>query len=167
MNEETALYRSRRANLEESISGLEQALVLVQQELAMTEPLVAKGAASEVEVLRLKRQANELRNQMNDIRNQYYVKSREELSKANTDIETQQQVVKGKTDTLSRAVFKSPVRGVVKEIDVMTMGGIVPQNGKLMTIVPLDEQLLIEARISPRDIAFIHPAGSLGQDHRL
>ena len=94
---------------------------------------------------------------MNDIRNQYYVKSREELSKANTDIETQQQVVKGKTDTLSRAVFKSPVRGVVKEIDVMTMGGIVPQNGKLMTIVPLDEQLLIEARISPRDIAFIHP----------
>ena len=76
---------------------------------------------------------------MNDIRNQYYVKSREELSKANTDIETQQQVVKGKTDTLSRAVFKSPVRGVVKEIDVMTMGGIVPQNGKLMTIVPLDE----------------------------
>ena len=157
MNEETALYRSRRANLEESISGLEQALVLVQQELAMTEPLVAKGAASEVEVLRLKRQANELRNQMNDIRNQYYVKSREELSKANTDIETQQQVVKGKTDTLSRAVFKSPVRGVVKEIDVMTMGGIVPQNGKLMTIVPLDEQLLIEARISPRDIAFIHP----------
>ena len=157
MNEKTALYRSRRANLEESISGLEQALVLVQQELAMTEPLVAKGAASEVEVLRLKRQANELRNQMNDIRNQYYVKSREELSKANTDIETQQQVVKGKTDTLSRAVFKSPVRGVVKEIDVMTMGGIVPQNGKLMTIVPLDEQLLIEARISPLDIAFIHP----------
>ena len=133
------------------------ALVLVQQELAMTEPLVAKRAASEVEVLRLKRQANELRNQMNDIRNQYYVKSREELSKANTDIETQQQVVKGKTDTLSRAVFKSPVRGVVKEIDVMTIGGIVPQNGKLMTIVPLDEQLLIEARISPRDIAFIHP----------
>ena len=157
VNEETALYRSRGANLEESISGLEQALVLVQQELAMTEPLVAKGAASEVEVLRLKRQANELRNQMNDIRNQYYVKSREELSKANTDIETQQQVVKGKTDTLSRAVFKSPVRGVVKEIDVMTIGGIVPQNGKLMTIVPLDEQLLIEARISPRDIAFIHP----------
>ncbi|WP_442767876.1 HlyD family type I secretion periplasmic adaptor subunit [Acinetobacter bohemicus] len=157
VNEETALYRSRRANLEESISGLEQALVLVQQELAMTEPLVAKGAASEVEVLRLKRQANELRNQMNDIRNQYYVKSREELSKANTDIETQQQVVKGKTDTLSRAVFKSPVRGVIKEIDVMTIGGIVPQNGKLMTIVPLDEQLLIEARISPRDIAFIHP----------
>jgi Multidrug resistance efflux pump len=143
--------------LEESVAGLKQALVLVQQELAMTEPLVAKGAASEVEVLRLKRSANDLQNQLNDVRNQYLVKSREELSKANTDIESQQQVVKGKSDTLSRTVFKSPVRGVVKEIDVMTLGGVIPQNGKLMTIVPLDEQLLVEARISPRDIAFIRP----------
>ncbi|MEG2560661.1 MAG: HlyD family efflux transporter periplasmic adaptor subunit, partial [Acinetobacter sp.] len=157
VSEETALYQSRRSNLNDSISGLSQALVLVEQELAMTEPLVAKGAASEVEVLRLKREANDLRNQMNDIRNQYYVKAREELAKANIDIETQAQVIKGKTDTLQRTVFKSPVRGIVKEIDVMTIGGVIPQNGKLMTIVPLDEQLLIEARISPRDIAFIRP----------
>ncbi len=157
VSEETALYQSRRSNLNDSISGLSQALVLVEQELAMTEPLVAKGAASEVEALRLKREANDLRNQMNDIRNQYYVKAREELAKANIDIETQAQVIKGKTDTLQRTVFKSPVRGIVKEIDVMTIGGVIPQNGKLMTIVPLDEQLLIEARISPRDIAFIRP----------
>ena len=157
VKEETALYQSRRANLQESVVGLEQALLLVQQELEMTAPLVAKGAASEVEVLRLKREANDLRNQMNDIRNQYFVQAREELSKANTDVETQQQVVRGKSDTLSRTVFKSPVRGVVKEIDVMTLGGVIPQNGKLMTIVPLDEKLLVEARISPRDIAFIRP----------
>ncbi|QIZ62070.1 HlyD family efflux transporter periplasmic adaptor subunit [Acinetobacter indicus] len=157
VQQETALYNSRRANLEESLAGLRQALVLIEQELRMTEPLVAKGAASEVEVLRLKREANDLRNQMNDIRNQYYVKAREELSKSSTDVQTQQQVVRGKSDTLNRTVFKSPVRGVVKEIDVMTIGGVVPQNGKLMTIVPLDEQLLIEARISPRDIAFIRP----------
>lgn len=157
VQQETALYNSRRANLEESLAGLRQALVLVEQELHMTEPLVAKGAASEVEVLRLKREANDLHNQMNDIRNQYYVKAREELSKSSTDVQTQQQVVRGKSDTLNRTVFKSPVRGVVKEIDVMTIGGVVPQNGKLMTIVPLDEQLLIEARISPRDIAFIRP----------
>ena len=160
VEEETALYHSRRSNLEESLSGLQQALILVEQELQMTEPLVAKGAASEVEVLRLKRQATDLRNQMNDVRNQYLVKAREELAKANTDIETQLQVVKGKSDSLNRTLFKSPVRGIIKEIDVMTIGGVISQNGKLMTIVPLDEQLLVEARISPRDIAFIHP----GQD---
>lgn len=157
VSEETALYHSRRSNLEESLAGLKKALVLVQQELAMTEPLVAKGAASDVEVLRLKRQATDLINQMNDIQNQYLVKSREELAKANTDVETQSQIVKGKSDTLKRAIFKSPVRGIVKEIDVMTIGGVISQNGKLMTIVPLDEKLLVEARISPRDIAFIRP----------
>ena len=52
-------------------------------------------------------------------------------------------------------MFRAPVRGVVKEIT--TRGGVVPQNGKPMTIVPIDEQLLIEARILPRDIAFIRP----------
>ncbi|NIE96895.1 HlyD family type I secretion periplasmic adaptor subunit [Acinetobacter sp. C26M] len=157
VQEETALYLSRRENLEQSIQGYEQAAKLVRQELAMTEPLVAKGAASEVEVLRLKREANDLNNKINDTRNQYYVKAREELSKANTDIQTQQQVVNGRNDSLERAVFKAPVRGVVKEIDVTTLGGVIPQNGKLMTIVPLEDKLLIEARISPRDIAFIRP----------
>ncbi len=158
--EQTQLYNSRRANRDDSIAGLTQTTVLLKQELRMTEPLVAKGAASEVEVLRLKRQINDLENQINDIRNKYLVDSREELSKATTDVETQQQVVRGKSDSLSRTIFKAPMRGVVKEIDVMTLGGVVPQNGKLMTIVPLDEQLLVEARISPRDIAFIRP----GQD---
>ena len=81
----------------------------------MTEPLVAKGAASEVEVLRLKRQASDLQKQINDTRSQY-VKAREELSKANTDVETQRQIVKGKSDTLNRTVFRAPVRGVVKSM---------------------------------------------------
>ena len=157
VREETQLYNTRRINLEESISDLTTSLTLVQQELRMTEPLVAKGAASEVEVLRLKRQASDLQKQINDTRSQYYVKAREELSKANTDVETQRQIVKGKSDTLNRTVFRAPVRGVVKEINVMTLGGVIPPNGKIMTIVPLDEQLLIEARISPRDIAFIRP----------
>ena len=157
VREETQLYNTRRINLEEPISDLTTSLTLVQQELRMTEPLVAKGAASEVEVLRLKRQASDLQKQINDTRSQYYVKAREELSKANTDVETQRQIVKGKSDTLNRTVFRAPVRGVVKEIDVMTLGGVIPPNGKIMTIVPLDEQLLIEARISPRDIAFIRP----------
>ena len=157
IRQETELYNSRRENLDQSMAGLKQALQLVQQELKMTEPLVAKGAASEVEVLRLKREANDLQNKMNDVRNQYYVQAGTELSKANTDVQTQQQAVIGKTDSLDRTTFKAPTRGVVKEISVTTLGGVIPQNGKLMTIVPLDEQLLIEARISPRDIAFIRP----------
>ena len=131
VREETQLYNTRRKNLEESISDLTTSLTLVQQELRMTEPLVAKGAASEVEVLRLKRQASDLQKQINDTRSQYYVKAREELSKANTDVETQRQIVKGKSDTLNRTVFRAPVRGVVKEIDVMTLGGVIPLMARL------------------------------------
>lgn len=157
VNEETALYSSRRSNLEESIAGLRHALSLVQNELQMTEPLVAKGAASEVEVLRLKRDINNFENQINDKRNDYYVKAREELAKANADIKSLQQVVTGRNDSVKRSVFYAPVRAVVKELAITTIGGVIPQNGKLMTLVPLDEKLLIEARISPRDIAFIHP----------
>lgn len=157
LREESELYSSRRANLEESVRGLQEALSLVRQELRMTEPLVEKGAASPVEVLKLKQQINNLENQLNDKRNEYYVRAREELSKVNIDIESQQQVVRGRSDSVNRSTFKAPVRGVVKEIAVTTIGGVVPQNGELLTIVPLDEQLLIEARISPQDIAFIHP----------
>ena len=157
VREETALYSSRRANLAESVTGLKHALALVQNELEMTQPLVAKGAASEVEVLRLRREINNFENQINDKRNDYSVKAREELARANADIQSLQQVVAGRNDSVKRSTFIAPVRGVVKEIAVTTIGGVIPQNGKLMTIVPIDEQLLIEARISPRDIAFIHP----------
>ena len=62
-----------------------------------------------------------------------------------------------RADTLARLTLRSPVRGIVKNIEVSTIGGVIPPNGKLMNIVPLDDRLLVEARISPRDIAFIHP----------
>ncbi len=160
VREETALYASRRENLNDSINGLTHALGLVKNELAMTEPLVTKGAASEVEVLRLKRDINNFENQISDKRNDYYVKAREELAQANADIQSLQQVINGRNDSVKRSTFYAPVRGIVKELEVNTIGGVIPQNGKVMTIVPLDEQLLIEARISPKDIAFIHPGQS-------
>lgn len=157
MKAETALYHSRRSSLEQSLKGISQALVLVRRELQLTEPLVARGAASDVEVLRLKRQANELETKATDMRTQYLVRAREELAKANAEVETQESVTRGRTDSLTRLTFTSPVRGVVKDISVTTVGGVIPPNGKLMEIVPLGDQLLVEARVSPRDVAFIHP----------
>ncbi|CDZ76028.1 Type I secretion system membrane fusion protein PrsE [Legionella massiliensis] len=157
VSHEMALYHSRQLNLNESVKGFKQALSLVHQELRMTEPLVAKGAASEVEVLRLKREFNDLQNKLNELRNQYLVQAREDLAKANAEAEAQLSVVRGKSDMVDRATFRTPMRGIVKELAVTTVGGVIPPNGKLMSIVPLDEQLVIEAHISPRDVAFIHP----------
>lgn len=154
---ETALYRSRRDALSTTLSNLSNAIALVSRELQLTEPLVAKGAASDVEVLRLKRQINELQSKQNDARSDYYVKAREELAKANAEIEAQGSVTRGRQDSLTRLTFSSPVRGIVKDITITTLGGVIPPNGRLMEIVPLDEKLLVEAHISPRDVAFIHP----------
>ncbi|WP_217539568.1 HlyD family efflux transporter periplasmic adaptor subunit, partial [Stenotrophomonas sp. GbtcB23] len=75
----------------------------------------------------------------------------------NADVNSLLPVVKGRSDSLARLTLRSPVRGIVKNIEVSTIGGVIPPNGKLMEIVPLDDKLLVEARISPRDIAFIHP----------
>lgn len=153
----TALYQSRRENLEKGIQGLEQGIKLVQRELSMTLPLVKQGAASSVEVLRLQRQMNEMQNKVTEMQTQYYVRAREELAKANEEIEAQRSVVLGREDSLTRLQFTSPVRGIVKDVEVTTVGGVIPPNGKLMTLVPLDDQMLVEAKISPRDVAFIHP----------
>lgn len=157
---ETALYRSRRKSLNESLSGMNEAMRLIRSELQMTEPLVVRGAASKVEVLRLKRQLNELQNKYTDTQTQYLVKAREELARANAEIEAQQSVTRGRNDSLTRLTSTSPVRGIIKDIEINTVGGVIPPNGQLMRIVPLDERLQVETRISPRDIAYIHP----GQD---
>jgi len=82
---ETALYHSRRENLQKTLSGLREALDLINRELKLTSSLVAQGAASDVEVLRLKRQANDLQSKLNDAQNQYIVRAREDLAKANAE----------------------------------------------------------------------------------
>lgn len=154
---ERQLYESRRRNLTETVSNLQKTLELINAEIRMTQPLVAKGAAGQVEVIRLQRQVAELRGKIDEARNQYAVRAREEQVKNDADLDAQIQAMAGKADQLDRATLYSPVRGVVKDIQVTTVGGVLQPGGKLMEIVPLEDQLLIETRINPRDIAYIRP----------
>ena len=154
---ERQLYESRRRNLDETVANLQKSYQLVMAEMKMTQPLVARGAASDVEVIRLQRQATELRGKIDEARNQFAVRAREEQVKNNADLDAQLQVMAGKADQLDRAVINSPVRGIVKDIQVNTVGGVLQPGGKLMEIVPLEDQLLVETRINPRDIAYIRP----------
>lgn len=154
---ETQLFEARKRNIREALAWISESKQLVQDELSISQSLTKMGAASNVEVIRLKRQLVELQLKETEIQLDYMVKSREELAKANAEVEALSSIVRGRSDALARLTLRSPVRGIVKNIEVSTIGGVVPPNGKLMVIVPLDEQLLIEARISPRDIAYIHP----------
>ncbi len=154
---ETALYSTRRRGLESTLAGIQESLRLVRSELEITENLAKIGASSRVEVLRLNRQRSELELKATEARSDYMVRAREDLAKANAEADMLVAIIRGRNDSLERLTLRSPVRGIVKDIEVTTVGGVIPPNGKLMEIVPLDEQLLIETRITPRDIAFIHP----------
>lgn len=155
--EQQRLYQARRSSLASSLGLIDESLALIRKEVGIAESLIEVGAASQAEVLRLKRQRADLELKKADLQSQYIVEARQELAKADEEVEALAPVVRGRSDTLARLTLRSPVRGIVKSIEVSTVGGVVPPNGRLMEIIPLDDQLMIEARMAPRDIAFIHP----------
>lgn len=154
---ETRLYNTRKQALAESINSLQRSLALVQEELKLTQSLAQQGASSNVDVLRLQRQLADIEMKITDKQSEYMVKAREELSRTQAEVESLESIIKGRSDSLSRLTLRSPVRGIVKNVMLTTQGGVVSPNGELMQIVPLDDQLLIEARMSPKDIAYIYP----------
>lgn len=153
---ETRLYETRRKSLEDALRWLGESIALVSRELEISEGLSRQGAASSVEVIRLKRQLVELEMKKIDLVSQRAVEARETLAKADAEVTALSPVVTGRADSLARLTLRSPVRGIVKNIEVSTRGGVIAPNGRLMDIIPLDDQLMVEARIQPRDIAFIH-----------
>lgn len=155
--EQKRLFEARRSSLSGSLGLIDESLALIRKEVAIGESLIEVGAASQAEVLRLKRQRADLELKKADLRSQYIVEARQELAQADEQVEALAPVVRGRSDTLARLTLRSPVRGIVKSIEVSTVGGVVSPNGRIMEIIPLDDQLMIEARMAPRDIAFIHP----------
>lgn len=153
---ELALFKSRRTSQQEALSGLTEELDLTNQQLEIAEKLVASGATSRVEVITLRREAAKTKLEIARLKADARVKTGEQLQEVNAEAEAQGSIMRGRSDQLKRLVFRAPMRGVVKDIAVTTIGGVVAPGGQLMTIVPMND-LLIEARISPRDIAFIHP----------
>jgi adhesin transport system membrane fusion protein len=196
---EESLYQSRRQQLHDEIAGLEQQLVqrqqelreynskraqyasglqLLRQEIAMSEPLVAKGAISQVEILRLRRSEVENRGQMDatalaipraeaavkeiqskieETRGKFRSDALTQLNEARTELSKATATSKALDDRVNRTLVTSPVRGVVKQLLVNTIGGVIPPGDDIVEIVPLNDSLVIEAKILPKDIAFLHP----------
>lgn len=154
---ESSLFALRHKALLESIDGMEKSRQLAQNELNMIVPLVRKGAVSEVEELRLRREVTEQVNKINETRNHWYEQSKEELVKQKTELDSLYYQLLQRSDQLSGTTLYSPVNGVVKDVQVTTVGGVLEPGGKLLEVVPSEDQLLIEVKINPRDIAFIHP----------
>lgn len=154
---ETALHASRRRAVEETIAGLRRSHELALKELELSEPLVAKGAISEVEILRLRRQVNELQTNIDDRRNRFRAEAGEELAKLKNEIAGLDESAVAMEDRVNRTLVRSPMRGVVKKLHITTIGAVIQPGAPILEIVPLEDSLLIEAQVSPNDIAFIHP----------
>lgn len=154
---ERQLFIANRKAFKENISNLREQLRLAQEELEITMPLLKSGATNEVEVLRLKQRVVEYSSKLAATQSEYYVALKADFAETMADLGPLLKVREGRADQLRRTMIASPTYGIVKDVQVTTIGGVVGSGGVLMEVVPLGDQLLIEAKLSPRDIAFIHP----------
>ncbi|HAT9382677.1 TPA: HlyD family type I secretion periplasmic adaptor subunit [Legionella pneumophila subsp. pneumophila] len=149
VQDQLSLYESRMRELNQ----LKKSLELAQKELDLTRPLLKGGSVSEVEVIRLERSVSEIKGNIEKFKSEELDK----LNKARTELFALVEANKADKDRLTRTTVRSPVYGIVKQIKTTTIGGVVQPGSDLLEIVPLDDTLLIEAKIRPSDIGFIHP----------
>jgi adhesin transport system membrane fusion protein len=159
-------------------AAAQRSLELAQQELAQTKPLLASGAVSQVDILRLERDITRFRGETEQASAQiaraqaaigesqrkaqeaelnFRNEARVELAEATGKLNALTENAVGLADKVAKSQIKSPVRGRVQRLLANTVGGVVQPGKDIVEIVPLDDTLVLEARVQPKDIAFIRP----------
>lgn len=152
---QTMLFKKRQSAIKEELQSYENIKAIVQKELNMTRPLLKTGDVSATEVLRLERQIADTQSQITNRKNKYFQDTQAELSKALEDLAGVEQIMAQRKDQLTQTELRAPLHGIVKNVRVTTRGGVIRPGEEVMQIVPLEEDLVIEAKVSPADIAFI------------
>lgn len=169
--QEVAEFRSKQDQYRNQLG-------FIQQELSMSAPLVNSGAVSPVEIIRLKGKASEARGQMDatslaipraeaaisEIKSKiqesldsFRSDAAKDLNDKRSDLAKASATSIAIDDRVTRTTVTSPVKGIVKTLKVNTIGGVVQPGSDMVEIVPLDDNLLIEAKVRPQDVAFLHP----------
>jgi len=152
-----ALFQRRQAAINEEVTALERSLALVKTELDMNLPLLKSGDVSRAEVLKLQRQVADIQGQITNRRNKYFQDAQAELAKAQEDLESVEQVLAQRREQLAYTEVRAPMDGVVRNVRLTTQGGVAKPGDEILQIVPLDDDLIVEAKARPADIAFIKP----------
>lgn len=174
LNQRQQELRETRANRDQAASSC----ALTSRELNMTRPLVKTGAVSEVDILRLQRDVaqycgeqkaaaaqldriqasiNEAEERLEETEITFRNQARTELSEIRAKLSTLEQGQLALQDRVRLSEVRSPVRGTIKTLYANTIGGVVQPGKDILEIVPTDDTLLLEVRINPRDIGFLHP----------
>ena len=155
INNQQALYVRRKQLVNEEVRNLQVSLDLVKQELRMNEPLLVSGDISQTDILKLRRQVSELQGQISSRRNRYFQEAQAELTKAEEDLRSQQEALQDRQQVLANTRLEAPAAGVIKNILVNTVGGVMRAGDTFAEIVPTQSELIAEAKVSPGDIAFV------------
>jgi membrane fusion protein, adhesin transport system len=154
---ESALFEQRRTGLSEELRTLRIAVDLATRELALVRDLHDSGDASGSELLRAERGLNEAEANLVNRQNRFLEDARLELTRSEDEIAQNEQLLIRRLQEQESSVFVALVPGIVKNIRVTTVGGVLRPGDELMQIVPIDDELLIESRVSPADIARVEP----------
>lgn len=149
------LLKKRRVAIYEDIASLEKMLSLAKKELNLSTPLLKTGDVSMGEIIKLQKQAADLEAQISNKRNKYLQDLQAELSKVSEDLASAKQSLAQRQDQLDHIELKSPANGVVKNVRITTLGGVLKASEEVMQIVPIEDNLVIEAKIKPSDVAFL------------
>jgi adhesin transport system membrane fusion protein len=155
MADQMLLYEKRRQALNDQLSSLRAMLALNQQELDMNAPLLKQGDVSRSDVLRIERSVSDLHSQIVNVRNKYISDLQTEYTKTDEELVAAREILDQRTDALRDTQIKAPVRGIVKNVHLTTIGGVLKPGDEVLSIVPTDEELVVEARVAPADIANI------------
>jgi adhesin transport system membrane fusion protein len=152
-----ALFSKRQGAVQAEVSALESASRLIQEELEMNLPLLETGDVSRAEVLKLRRQVVDIQAQITNRRNKYLQDSQTDLVKAQEDLAGVLQTVTQRREQLVSTDIYAPTDGIVRNVRLTTLGGVAKPGEEILQIVPTDDDLIIEAKVKPADIAFIRP----------
>ena len=149
------LFDRRQSAKREEIANIGSILALVQEEIQMNEPLLARGDVSKTEILRLQREEAELVAQRGKISNDYFQSTQAEYNETEEEFERVSQLLIQRKKQLQATTLTAPVKGIVKSIRLTTVGGVIRPGEDVLEIVPLEDDLLIEAKVAPQDIGFL------------
>ncbi len=150
-----ALYVHKKRSLNEELDMLNKSFEIADKEWKMTQALEQSGDVSQLEVLRAKKQRLDLERKIVETKNQYYEKASHEIEKLEGELSKSLHKLKGQKNILEYTDIRSPVSGVVKELKVTTVGGVLRASDQLMEISPSQGGVILEAKINPVDIGRI------------
>jgi multidrug efflux pump subunit AcrA (membrane-fusion protein) len=149
------LFKKRQQALNDEIDTLREMLKLSEEELKLNIPLIEHGDIGHADIIKIKKQIAEIKGQITNKKNKYFQDSQADLTKLNEELSTKEQELADKSVTLERSEINASMNALVKNILITTKGAKVRPGDVILELVPIEDKLIIEAKLSPSDISFV------------